>query len=237
MLGVVVVVILAATAPSSPPVYRCAATTQTVTIDGKLDDAAWSTAAWTDDFGDIVDGSAAALRTRAKMVWDDKFLYVAAEIAETDVHARMRERDMPLYREGAFELFLDPDDDGRDYLELEVNALASVFDLVMDKPYRAGGKSDASFDVKDLRAAVALDGTLNDDSDRDRGWTVELAIPWASLKRIGVDGPPKPGARWRMELGRSPGRAGARYATWSPHGVGDMHVPKKWGYVEFARKG
>jgi hypothetical protein len=230
---------LPATAPTAPtpPVYRCVATTAPVTVDGKLDEAAWSAAEWTSDFGDVVGGPdhpAPPLRTRAKLLWDDRFLYVAAEMSETEIHAEMRERDMPLFREGAFELFLDPDDDGRDYLELEVNALSTVFDLIMDKPYRDGGKSDSAFDVEGLKSAVHVDGTLNDDSDRDRGWTMELAIPWAALQRIGVSGPPKAGARWRMEMGRAPGRPRARFSTWSPHGRGDMHMPEKWGYVEFA---
>jgi hypothetical protein len=238
-----VVVILAAEVASTgpaPDVYRCAATTMPVTVDGKLDDVPWRAAPWTSDFVDIVGGEAhpqpPPLRTRAKLAWDDKFLYVAAEIEETDIHAQMRQRDMPLFREGAFELFLDPDDDGRDYLELEVNAIGTIFDLMMDKPYRAGGHGDASLDLEAAACRVHVDGTLDDRADRDRGWTMELAIPWTSLDRIGVKGPPKVGDRWRMELGRSPGRPGGRFATWRPHGRGDMHVPDKWGYLQFERR-
>jgi hypothetical protein len=208
-----------------------------VNVDGKLDDTAWQAAPWTADFGDVVGGDAHPQppppRTRAKLLWDQKFLYVAAEIEDPDVHAQMRQRDMPLFREGAFEIFLDPDDDGRDYLELEVNALGTIFDLVMDKPYRAGGRADDSFDVEGIRCGVHVEGTLDDRADRDRGWTAELASPWTSLKRIGVKGPPGSGDRWRMELGRSPGRVGGRFATWRPHGRGDMHMPEKWGYLEF----
>jgi hypothetical protein len=237
------VVILAIAAPATAPsadVYRCVATTMPVAIDGKLDDAAWSTADWTADFVDVVGGDAhpqpPPLRTRAKLLWDERFLYVAAEIEETDVHAAMRQHDMPLFREGAFEIFLDPDDDGRDYFELEANAIGTTFDLVMDKPYRDGGHADDSFDVADLKCGVHVDGTLDDRTDRDGGWTVELAIPWTSLKRIGVNRAPRRGDRWRMELGRSPGRVGGRFSTWRPHGRGDMHMPEKWGYVEFARE-
>ena len=236
-LVAILAAVLPTTAPSPPPVYQATATTMPVTIDGKLDDAAWSQTAWTSDFGDVVGGPdhpPPQLRTRAKLLWDEKFLYLAAEIEETDIHAEMRERDMPLYREGAFEIFLDPDDDGRDYLELEVNALATVFDLIMDKPYRAGGHADEAFDLDGLKVTVHIDGTLNDPSDRDHGWTAELAISWEALKRLGISGPPGPGVRWRMELGRSPGKPHGRFSTWSPHGVGDMHVPEKWGYLEFS---
>jgi hypothetical protein len=235
------VVILAVTAPATAPsadVYRCTPTTMPVTVDGKLDDAAWQAAPWTADFVDIVGGNThpqpPPLRTRAKLLWDERFLYVAAEMQETDVHAEMKQRDMPLFREGAFEVFLDPDADGRDYLELEVNAIGTIFDLVMDKPYRDGGRADDSFDVEGVQVAVHVDGTLDDRSDRDRGWTAELAIPWSSLKHIGVNGPPRSGNRWKIEMGRSPGREGGRFSTWRPHGRGDMHMPEMWGYLEFA---
>ncbi len=33
------------------------------------------------------------------------------------------------------------------------------------------------WDFPELKSAVFIDGTLNDPSDRDRGWTVELALP------------------------------------------------------------
>jgi hypothetical protein len=224
---------VAATEPS-PPVYRCVATTAPVVIDGKLDDATWSAAEWSSDFVGVARGDRAPLRTRAKLLWDDRCLYIAAEMEQPDVRATMRERDMSLYKEDAFELFLDPDDDGRDYLELEINALGTIFDLILDKAYRDGGKADAAFDVENLKSAVHVDGTLNDPSDRDRGWTAEIAIPWESLKKI-TPAAPKAGARWRMELGRSPAGPRGRFVTWAIHGQGDMHMPEKWGFIEFVR--
>jgi len=39
-------------------------------------------------------------------------------------------------------------------------------------------------DYRGLRSAVRIDGTLNDDRDRDRGWTVELALPWTGLAHL-----------------------------------------------------
>ena len=227
---------LPATAPS-PPVYCCVATTAPVAIDGKLDDAAWSAAQWTSDFVDITRGDRPPLRTRAKLLWDEKNLYVAAEMEQPDVRATMEQRDMPLFREDAFEVFEVRGIVVAVAVELEINALSTVFDLIMDKPYRGGGQADAAFDIEGLKSAVHVDGTLNDRIDRDRGWTVEMAIPWESLKKIAPAGPPKAGARWRMELGRSPGRPHGRFVTWSPHGEGDMHMPEKWGYLEFARDG
>ena len=74
-------------------------------IDGKLDDPAWNDAPWTDDFVDI-EGDAKPkprFRTRAKMLWDDQNLYIAAELEEPYVWATLREHDSVIFRDPDFE--------------------------------------------------------------------------------------------------------------------------------------
>ena len=101
-------------------------------------------------------------------------------------------------------------------------------------------------------SAVHLDGTLNDPGDRDLGWSVELAIPWAAFADGGRTAvPPPPGSRWRVNFSRVQWDldvAGGGYLkrrgsdgkplpehnwVWSPQGVIDMHRPERWGYVQF----
>ena len=91
---------------------------------------------------------------------------------------------------------------------------------------------------------MAVNGTLNDPSDTDRGWTVELALPWAGLASI-ADGdgrslPPRPGDTWRMDFfsstpaGRTfrpATRAGGRGARTAS---GDSHIPELFATVEFS---
>ncbi|MEA2734362.1 MAG: hypothetical protein QOE14_813 [Humisphaera sp.] len=237
--------ILAATANAADlPTYRCTATTQPIVIDGKLDDAAWSRAQWSGDFTNLYGRGAPARpvppRTRAKFLFDDRCLYLAAEITETDVRAEMKTHDSPLYRENAFELFIDPDDDGQNYLEFEINARNTTFDLLMSKPYSERGKPDEAWEIADMRTAVHVDGTLNDPRDADNNWTVEIAIPWTAMKELTRDAlPPKPGARFRMNMARvmvpPPDSGGkTRYATWSPINEASLHVPPRWGWLEFA---
>jgi hypothetical protein len=152
----------------------------------------------------------------------------------------MTKHDDPLYRENAFEIFIDPDGDGTNYLELEVNALATTFDLLMSRPYAERGRANSGWDVDGLRVAVHVDGTLNDPADEDRAWTVELAIPWAAIKSLAADGtmPPKPGDKWRVNMARvmTPRDKAqkARYATWSPINDRSLHVPARWGRVAFS---
>ena len=114
----------------------------------------------------------------------------AAELEEPHVWATLTEHDSVIFRDNDFEVFLNPSGDGRNYFEFEINALNTGWDLFLPKPYREGGKADNSWEIPGLRTAVAIDGTLNDASDRDRGWTVEIAFPWTAFASRAPVAPP-----------------------------------------------
>lgn len=245
MLGAV-----AAAPPEPPREYLCRRAAAPPVIDGRLDEASWAQAPWSEPFVDI-EGSARPsprFATRFRALWDDRFLYVAAELEEPDLWATLGERDAVIYQEHDFELFLDPDGDGLHYFELEVNARGTVWDLTLDRPYHRGGRADNAWQAAGLALGIALDGTLNDPRDRDRGWTVELAIPWAAFGPPGGDRePPRPGATWRVNFSRVEWRlqvVAGHYRklpataednwVWSPQGVIDMHRPERWGRLVFA---
>ena len=198
--------------------YTAYRTTSPPRIDGRLEDAAWNVASWTETFGDIIglEEPPPTWRTRAKLVWDFEYLYVAAEMEEPHLWATLTERDAIIYRDHDFEVFLDPDGDGLEYYEIEINALGTVFDLFLPKPYNMGGQARIDWDLPGLRSAVHLAGTLNDPSDQDLGWTVELAIPWAELTPPDArDGPAAP-PDTRDDLPAPPDAAAA------PPEVGDV---------------
>ena len=150
--------LLAAIAQAQEPPKRYAAhrAPSAIRIDGRLDDAAWQRAPWTDTFVDI-QGAKLPLprfRTRAKMLWDDEYLYVAAELEEPHVWATLTEHDSVIFHDNDFEVFLNPSGDGRNYFEFEINALNTGWDLFLPKPYREGGKADNSWEIPGLRTAV-----------------------------------------------------------------------------------
>jgi len=150
-------------------------------IDGVLKENEWENAPWTNLFTDISGEGFPTPRfeTRAKMLWDNDYLYVGAKMEEPDVWAYVTKRDEIIYFDNDFEIFLDPDNDGKNYFEMEFNALANVFDLLIEHPYRAFHNCFVtySWDSPGVKVATHIDGTLNDNSDRDRGWTIEVAIP------------------------------------------------------------
>jgi Carbohydrate family 9 binding domain-like len=129
--------------------YDCSRAGSRVEIDGRLDDAAWMKASWTDYFVDI-EGDLKPkprFRTRAKMLWDDEYFYIAADIEEPDVWATLTKHDSVIFHDNDFEVFIDPNGDTLEYYEFEVNALNTGWDLFLDKPYSRGGKARNDWEI------------------------------------------------------------------------------------------
>lgn len=243
----IALLLLQSAAPAEAPrTYECKRTETPPRLDGSLDDPRWQSAPWSTDFLDI-QGTAfpkPRYRTRFKMLWDDRFLYFGAELQEPDVWATLTQHDSVIFHDNDFEVFIDPNGDTLEYFEFEINALNTSWDLFLPKPYRAGGKADNSWEIPGLRTAVKVKGTLNHPGDRDQGWSVVMAFPWAAFgERARMPLPPHPGDTWRMNFSRVEWRSrpDARLKTekednwvWSPQGVIDMHRPERWGYVRFA---
>jgi hypothetical protein len=257
--------------PMSPPAeklpppqpaksYTCRRARGSVEINGDITKAAWKDAAWTDDFVDI-EGDLKprpAFRTRVKMMWDDEYFYIAAQMEEPHVWATLTLRDSVIFHDNDFEVFLNPSCDTKNYYELEVNALNTVWDLLLRKPYREGGKGDNSFNIVGLKTAVKVHGTINDPRDTDTGWDVEIAMPWKAFTAH-TKNPvaPKDGDTWKINFSRvewdtnvlqpDPPTASSIpvYAkvegakehnwVWSPMGLIDMHLPDRWGSVVFKK--
>src|SRR5882757_1422617 len=117
------------------PRYKCLRTTAVPNLDGTLTDPAWESAPWTSDFVDIRGGDSPAprFRTRAKLMYDDDFLYVGGQLEEPHVWSTMTEMNTYLFEENNFELFLDPDGDGQNYYEIEINPLSTLWELTLPK--------------------------------------------------------------------------------------------------------
>src|SRR4051812_47184061 len=93
-----------------PRGYVCYRATSPIKIDGKLDDAAWQAAPWTDDFVDIEGDKKPKprFRTRVKMLWDNQYFYIAAELEEPHVWGTLTKHDSVIFQDNDFEFFVDP---------------------------------------------------------------------------------------------------------------------------------
>jgi hypothetical protein len=236
-----------------PLSYLCLRANGQIAVDGDLQDKAWRRTPWTQDFVDIIGnkGAKPRFRTRVKMLWDDQALYIAAELQEPQLQATLTQHDSVIFQDNDFEVFLDPDGDGLNYTELEINAHNTTWDLLLPKPYNQGGAAQNQWELKGFRTAVRLKGALNDTKRRSQGWNVEIAIPWSALAETSKSPcPPQPGERWGINFsrvewhfdaidGKLVKRPGVREDNWvwSPMGVVDMHIPDRWGTIEFSSNG
>jgi len=254
--------------------YTARYTTARIVVDGRLDEECWKSAERSPRFRDLVSGRRAMHDTRAAVLWDDEYLYVGYWIEEPNVAATYTRRDSNIYEENDVELFIAGRDgyyefeinalnttyevlffwedaferDGYDKEpEFDRNAeLARPFNGVGFKHPRGKRIGFWNWDFPGLQHAVHVDGTINDSSDRDRGWTVELALPWDGMKWLAkADGrslPPGDGDVWRMDFSRfntykepPPAEDNGGWA-WSPHGVWDSHIPELFTKVTFSRE-
>lgn len=241
---------------SIPRGYVCHFTSEPIKLDGRLDDPAWQNAPWTDDFVDIQGskGPTPRFRTRAKMLWDQKYLYVGAELQEPEVWATLTENESVIFHDNDFEIFIDPNNTGAPYMEFEVNALNTTWDLLLLHPYRGGGPPVSGWDIKGLKSAVHVDGKINSPGHPSKGWSVEVAIPWTGISNpiselCQVPCPPEDGDQWRINFSRVEWHADVKNGqyvktpnlpednwVWSPMGVIDMHRPEHWGVIQFTKE-
>ena len=236
--------------------YVCHFASSPIIIDGKLNEPAWKNIPFSSDFIDIEGPTKPTppLQTRIKMTWDNDYLYIAALLEAQDIWATYKQRESIIFHENDFEVFIDPDGDTHNYYEIEINALNTVWDLMLTKPYRDHGKALTSWNLNGMQSAVFLDGTLNNPSDKDHHWSVELALPWSGLLKTGKQKMPVEGDLWKMNFSRvqwslevSNGKYHKRKKpetgnylpennwVWSPQGVINMHRPETWGYVLFSK--
>lgn len=238
----------------TPRSYIAYQTFDTLQIDGVGAEDVWKAAPFSQNFIDIEGEKTPRYKTNLKILWDEKYLYFLAEMEEPHVWGTLKQRDTIMFYNNDFEIFIDPDGDTHNYMEFEINALNTVWDLFIVKPYREPAPVLDSWDIRGIQSAVHIDGTLNDSRDQDKGWSVEIAIPWKVLTEAAVHNKIPKDEFWRLNFSRvnwdfqlngttysrkkdEKGKYLPEYNwVWSPQGVINMHEPEHWGYVYFSSK-
>ena len=226
-----------------------------IKVDGKLNEHDWKQTVLISDFEDI-EGAAKpkpTFSTSVKMMWDSQYLYIGAVLEEPHLWGTLKNHDDIIYRDHDFEVFIDPMGDGEQYFEIEINVLGTIMDLFMNKPYKKGGTFDMGWNTTGIQSKIIANGTINDNTDIDSGWTLEMAIPFTAISRIQRPATPSSNKPWRINFSRvqwtlEPDGKSYRKKlnehnkpisennwVWNPTGVVDMHVPTKWGYLYFKK--
>jgi len=240
----------------------CLRAPEPIRVDGRFDEAYWEIAPTLVQL-QIVDGRPPPHPCEARMLWDERCLYVGLSMQSPNVWATIGP-DTPeprelwtssaeaaarfiMLKDPFVKLLLDPDGDGQDYVEFHINALNRVNDVWLGHGSTRTDRQELDmsptnyhleWDCAGLTSAVHVQGTLNVPADTDQGWTAEIAIPWASLKALTKGScPPKPGEVWRVMVGsvfREQPAGERTYATWPVMGVRDVHQPDRFGFVRFS---
>src|ERR1035438_3793177 len=169
------------TAPPRPR-YEVKRASSAIQVDGKLDEKARQAAdpivlifPWESQTG-------AKQKTTVRVLWDDQNLYIGYTCEDADITAQFTERDDPTYRDDAVEDFLNPRPSQTDvYLGLEMNARAVLYDYLSVKSAQYVFKR---FNLQGVHLAAFIDVRLSARGDRDKGWSLEVAIPWADFEAV-----------------------------------------------------
>ena len=223
------------------PIFKVSKTSQPITVDGKMDEAVWkSTEAREFDFFYRVDKPDDQQKTTFRMLWDNDNLYLFYEMEDKFLTVRETKRDGQPYFDDCAEIFFITVPKSLDThigYELNINKASNDFvyfnDFYQDKS--AVLKTfNPEFDVE-----VTYDGTLNDDTDVDQGWNMELAIPIANFDGLAKFVPVKTGNRWAFLAVRQDRNdvEGNRRSTSTIFPIYDIsknvHQANRFGLMEF----
>ena len=207
-----------------------------VKIDGVLDEQPWQKAARLTPFVHNDTMMPARVGTEVRLWYDQAALYLGWTCEDYDIQATFTQRDSRFWEEEVVEFFVTPGALDR-YFELQWNPLGGTFDAIIANDVGPDGRSkqfkgDWSYTAANMTFAVRVDGSVQNSSDRDQRWTVEVRIPFADLKVP----TPQPGDVWRGSFYRfnRDHDGEPEQLSWSPTILPGFHQPARFGYLRFS---
>jgi len=162
-------------------------------------------------------------------MYDNAFLYVGADVTDTALNADQTTRDGLVWKDDAIELMFDVDNDRGTVDENDYKIFASIRNIQSDAR-GSGGNIDTSWNGE-FESFARTTGTLNQAGDTDKGYTLELKIPFSTLGSFR----PANKTLWGFELGlrdMDEGRI-SDYAMWSNSDGEETNNPDGWGTIIF----
>ncbi|MEM8895063.1 MAG: carbohydrate binding family 9 domain-containing protein, partial [Bacteroidota bacterium] len=159
--------------PAEAPSIQATKALQSITLDGRLEEAIWRDAMPITDFiqKDPVQGNEVSLPTEAKILFDDDYLYVGAICSirdRSDIRTQNLQRDFSYFQNDMFGIAIDGFLDKRNAMVYQTNPHGTQREiLVMDGEIFNREWSG----LWKVRTQIL-----------DSAWTVEMAIPWKTLR-------------------------------------------------------
>lgn len=207
------------------PIHK---TTEKINIDGDLSD-------WTNPFlGPFTihnSGQKASQNTMVSLSWNDENLYIAYRATDSKIVGKSQKKDAPIFNtDDLVEIFLDPDGDGQNYIEIGVNAFSTNYDMLLKciSPNCGGWNTSMTFDISGLETASKI---------TPKGFNTEIKIPFSSLETIknGNFKKPKIGTKWKGNAFRIDYSNTTEYLALQPYKSSKFgfHQPKEFAVFEF----
>jgi len=234
IVAVICLIFLALETQSQIPSYNClrVCAPDMIAIDGNLNEPCWAQA---DSIRlvDVVTGANDPQPTSVRVLWDSVNLYIGFMASDDLIGATLTRHDTTLYQQDVVEMFIDPDRNGTDYYELEWNCRNASFDAYVT--YSGGSAHpDLSWDAVDMKSAVSVKGTVNNNADKDTSWCAEIALPWKNLTEETKPAVPVAGGSMKIGFFRIELRTSSTiYTSWVPTGAIQFHRPDKFGTLRF----
>ncbi|MNX59859.1 hypothetical protein D3C86_907480 [compost metagenome] len=207
------------------PIYK---TTDQPTIDGDLSD--WKTP-FLGPFVIHDSGANASQNTMVSLSWNDDNLYIAYKSSDSKIVGSYQKKDSQIFNtDDLVEIFIDPDGDGQNYIEIGVNAFSTNYDMLLKciSPDCGGWRTSMAFDIPGLEAASKI---------TPEGYATEIKIPFLSLEKIqnGNFSKPKTGTKWKGNTFRIDYGNTTEYLALQPYKSlkFGFHQPKEFAFFEF----
>jgi hypothetical protein len=147
----------------------------TVSIDGDLSD--WQSTAGVTIFGNGSEDDTSAI---IKAMYDDTYLYLAYDVSDSDLEAERVLGQGGLHLDDSVELYIDTLNNGGTSMQTDdYHFIINLNDAVIDD-VGTGSEKDYEYVINMIKI-VNLQGTVNDASDIDTGYIIEVAVPWSNI--------------------------------------------------------
>ncbi|MDV7188136.1 carbohydrate-binding family 9-like protein [Lutibacter sp. TH_r2] len=223
-------------------IYKAIKTSETLTIDGKMNEKDWEKSpVYTLDHFYKAEKPTDKQKTKYRMLWDEENLYLFFECEDQYITARETVRDGTPFLDDCAEIFLIPVPEAIDtHFCFEVNLYNTSNDIVyLDKFYK-NSKGVVKAFSPDFKTEVNINGTLNNNSDIDKGWTMEFAIPLVTFRGVNTFHPVEIGTKWRFLAVRQnrddiDGERRTTSTISSIQNQDSVHKSKYFSLLEFAK--
>ena len=223
------------------PIFKVSKTTDSIAIDGKMDEAIWSkTEARTFDNIYKVEKPTDDQKTTFRMLWDESNLYLFYQFEDKYLTARETKRDGKPFFDDCAEIFIIPVPDSLDtHFGFELNLYKASNDFVFFNNYYKGEHRALKTFNPDFQVEVAYQGSINDNTDVDTGWTMEMAIPISVFGFLGEFEPVQTGSKWaflaiRQDRNDAEGERRVTSTIFPIYDIKkDVHQSNRFGLMEF----